>query len=175
MSSQPENGEEKQPGMEEKRRNSHDPGNDKEETSSGLMASRLFRLLAGLVLAGSVFLPFMSNEGYSLFSRIMDMLPNIVPTFIHFFISPPEVVPRTVPIAYILIIAGFVFLVMGAIYSLAKGRKGGVMAVVGIAMEITAFSLLAGNFSPYLLILGGPGLYMAWAGSITAILSKGLN
>ncbi len=145
-----------------------------QETDSGeaVRMGRIFRILAGLVILGSVFIPFMSTIGYSLFSRIMGMVPDIVPMFIHFFSSPPEIVPRTVPIAYILIITGFVFLILGAIYSFAKGKKGGILGIIGIGMEIAAFSLLAGSFSPLALLLGGPGYYAACAGSITAILSR---
>ena len=133
----------------------------------------LFRAVGGLFLIVSVFLPFMSGGGYSLFSRVTTIVRGIVPMLTYFFSQPPEVVPRTVPAGYVLFIAGFVALVAGGLWCFRKGATGPIVGIAGVVMEIAAFSLFTG-VSPLTFISGGPGYHMAATGSLTALLSRWL-
>lgn len=136
--------------------------------SKGL--ATLFRILGGLLIIVSILLPFMSLSGYSLFGKVSGMAPEIVSMY-KYFVLNYQVVTLGVIVAYSLLIVGTIMIVVGGLLSFISGAKGGALGLVGVVLEIAAFSLFSG-FSPQMIIFAGPGYYAALAGSITVIASK---
>ena len=136
--------------------------------SKGL--ATLFRVLGGILIIGSILLPFLSQSGYSLFGKVSSMAPDLVSMY-KYFVLNYQVVTLEVIIAYSLLIVGAIIMVIGGLLSFISGAKGGALGLFGVILEIAAFSLFSG-FSPQLIIFAGPGYYAALAGSITAIASK---
>ena len=130
----------------------------------------LFRVLGGILIIVSILLPFMSLSGYSLFGKVSGMAPDLVSMY-KYFVLNYQVVTLGVIAAYSLLIVGTITIVIGGLLSLISGAKGGALGLVGVVLEIAAFSLFSG-FSPQMIIFAGPGYYAALAGSITAIASK---
>ena len=136
--------------------------------SKGL--ATLFRILGGLLIVASIMLPFMSLSGYSLYGKTSGMAPDIVAMYKYFILNYQVVTPAVI-IAYSLLIVGAIVIVLGGLLSFINGAKGGAVGLVGVILEVAAFSLFSG-FSPQMIIFAGPGYYVALAGSITAIASK---
>jgi len=137
-------------------------------SSKGL--ATLFRILGGLLIVASIMLPFMSLSGYSLYGKTSGMAPDIVAMYKYFILNYQVVTPAVI-IAYSLLIVGAIVIVLGGLLSFINGAKGGAVGLVGVILEVAAFSLFSG-FSPQMIIFAGPGYYVALAGSITAIASK---
>ena len=131
-----------------------------------------FRLLGGILILASPLLPFMNPNGFSLYERISLIVPEIVPMYTYFVLNL-EVVTSQVVAAYSLLIIGALLFLMAGLVCFASGKRGGIIGLLGVTVEVIAFSLF-GGFSPQMLIFAGPGFYAALSGSLTAIISKWL-
>jgi hypothetical protein len=122
-----------------------------------LTRNKILRIVGGMLILISVFLPFSSRGTASLWSIVTPFLSSITG------------VADMVPISFVMMTAGFVLMLIGGIVSFFRALIGAMLAILALIFLSATIHLTLGRF----VWIGamGIGYYLAWLGVIIALIA----
>jgi hypothetical protein len=120
--------------------------------------NKILRIVGGILIIVSIFLPFSSKGVASLWSIVTP------------FITTITGVADMVPISFVMMTAGFILLLIGGIVALFRSLIGAILAILALIFLSTTIHMTLGRF----VWIGAMGLgyYLAWLGIIIIIIAS---
>jgi len=122
-----------------------------------LARNKILRIVGGILILISVFIPFSSKGTASLWSVVTPFLSSIA------------TVADMVPVSFVMMAVGFFLLLIGGLVSFFKRLIGGLLAIVGLIFLSITIHMTLGSF----VWIGAMGLgyYLAWLGAFISIIA----
>ena len=120
--------------------------------------NKILRIIGGILIIVSIFLPFSSKGVASLWSIVTP------------FISTITGVADMVPVSFMMMTTGFVLLLIGGIIAIFRSFIGAILAILALIFLSTTIHMTLGRF----VWVGAMGLgyYLAWFGVIISIIAS---
>lgn len=120
--------------------------------------NKILRIIGGILIIVSIFLPFSSKGVASLWSIVTP------------FISTITGVADMVPVSFMMMTTGFVLLLIGGIIAIFRSFIGAILAILALIFLSTTIHMTLGRF----VWVGAMGLgyYLAWLGVVICIVAS---
>jgi hypothetical protein len=123
-----------------------------------LTRNKILRVIGGIMIIISVFLPFSSRGTASLWSIATPFLSTITG------------VADMVPISFVMMTAGFILLLIGGIIAFFRSVIGAMLAILALIFFSATIHMTLGGF--VWIRAMGLGYYLAWLGVIISIVAS---